>query len=426
MKYNIKSTVEVINNESINVLKDSSKFMEGSMNSSDSVNNIINKLGLNKPYKYKILVVSTETDINGEVNSSYNYVGGAYDITDCVSKFTLTGRRDGSATSCDIDMSLRPLESAPFPEGSLVNIQVNDKIEFIGFVFKVERNRWGNVKIRCYDSMRYLKNQIYVFLEQGTPGKKVIETAVQNCGLSVSFVGGVTTDYKWDNVPFIQYNKEALDIITWVLSRSVYSNDVKKAYYIRSSYQLPGKTIEIGFCENNIKPYTIGNKSLLSDFTLSSSIDESTANKVVIIYDRGADYGKLEAVAVNGVKSQAEYGLLTLTKEMPNDFFTTLVGQGWKGDEGSKTDQAAEEYVKSFAQRMLDFYNRPFYTLNMRCIGIPGLRSGDMLNIDIEGIGIGKNTGDWANVGIVDEVIHYYEENNHYMDIKMTVGVVEN
>ena len=69
--------------------------------------------------------------------------------TDSPGKFTFTLQKAG-----DID----------FLEGDVVRFSVDGQLQFYGWVFTKEKDRWGVIDVTCYDRIRYLKaNASYSF-----------------------------------------------------------------------------------------------------------------------------------------------------------------------------------------------------------------------------------------------------------------------
>lgn len=393
------------------------------------------KLNVGGLYNSQVLITSTETNIppslktaivdveSSQAPNSAEFTGATYDVTEITQSVKLVERRDGEATTCTIELVLDPVNSAPFPIGSLVVFKIDNVNQFLGFIFDITRNRWGVTKLTCYDCLRYLKNVIYVFKDIDTPGKEIVETAIKEVGLKPDIK--IEADYRWPRMPFIQYQKTAIDMINWVLSRSIASGLIKDAYCFRANYDMPGKTVQLMYCKENIKDYVIGIDSLLTDFEIQCNIDQETFNRVQIIFDDGTNMGIMQSVAVTGIKSATEWGLLTYVKQQEANYYATLAQEGWKGGPKKPTRQDVFTFIKEWATNMLEYYNRPYYNLVMKCIGIPGLRAGDMVQIDIPGIGIGKVEGEWSNMGIVETISHNYEESFHTMDVVMRIGVVE-
>lgn len=415
-------------------------------NTNPTVQELAQQLGINTAYEYSVIIKSAAKleDIASAVQQAGSSIteeegataikaaGNVYDITDVTQKIVITSRRDGSATVCEIDFKLPYLEIAPWPPGSLIivkilNVDPTKAIQFIGYEFEISRNQWGDARIVAYDSMRYLQNSIYVFKPAQTKGSEIITEAITQCGLNTSMSTDFNIDYHWQNMPFIQYAKPAIDLINWVLNRSVATNEIKDAYFIRSDYNEPsGKTIKFGYCKDNKTNYVLGKNSLLIDFKIVCSIDEQTYNSIELIYDDGKELQRLEAATVNAPLAQKQYGLLKLVKQFNDTWFCVLSSGQWKSAEGAATggDANARLFITEWAKSMLEFYCRPFYTLQMTTLGVPGLRAGDIVKIDIPGMGIGSNK-EWNDEALVDEVIHTFEESIHTMDIVVTVGCNE-
>ena len=106
--------------------------------------------------------------------------------------------------------------------------------------------------------------------------------------------------------------------------------------------------------------------TLLLDYSYKTDIDEHTANCVKLARPNEST-GRADVFQVMDSANIARWGLLQL--------YQTI-------DEALNDAQAAAQ-----AQAMLAYYNRRWRTLKVSALGLPGLKAGQMLMMDVPALG---------------------------------------
>ena len=137
-----------------------------------------------------------------------------------------------------------------------------------------------------------------------------------------------------------------------------------------------------------------GDGSLLLDYSYKTDIDEHTANCVKLARPNEST-GRADVFQVMDGANIARWGLLQL--------YQTI-------DEALNDAQAAAQ-----AQAMLAYYNRRWRTLKVSALGLPGLKAGQMLMMDVPAL------GDISLFGLVllEKVTHTFEHDTHTMDFEV-------
>lgn len=368
----------------------------------------------NGDYKFSIIV----TDIT---------TGVSLEIAKVATSMSLSSYRNGSASVFKFQIILPEKEQLMFCTGASVAFLIDGKTQFLGVVFTISRDRWNLYDVTCYDYLRYLKNQVYVFRDKGVPAKELINDAVEKCGLKLDM--NIEVEYSWKNLEFIHYEKTALDLINWILGRvvvtSMKANKLTEGIVvIRSSIEKP-KTVEIVYANKNGKDVIISDKSLLTDFTIMEDINSKTYTKVWLTYDEGIENGKKAARIWNNPVALARYGTLTLVKDIPDKSFAKIVGTETNESVDVAGESAALE-LDQIASRMVQYYSKPSFTLDFSALGVVGLRAGDYIPIDIKGVNIGNvPVRSGYKFIIIDEITHQFKEGAHTMDIRATVAITD-
>lgn len=380
-------------------------------------------------YKYSFIVVDK---FGGYVN----------DIADNILSVDLTETRKGQSAILDFQFLVNnnKKEQVLFNTGSAVSFSVNGIFLFRGFIFEISRTKEGIATGMAYDCMRYLKNPVYVFEKTGEPASTLIQKAVEQCGLKISSTILSSINYKWEKMPFIQYQKTAIDLINWVLGRWIskrtYQGQKIKTLILRADpEEASGKTVKLAFAEDNPKSnIIIGNDSLLTDFTISENIDEKTYTSVRLLYDAGLDDGRKEAATMSIKEAKLRYGTLVLQKDFM-DADTAQLLQAEKAREAGQDPAKQSASVdwakiqlnaKQMAMGMVKFYAKPTFHLSFQSLGILGLRAGDYIPINIDGLAIGTlmTDSEYKHI-IIDDIRHHFSEGVHTMMVNSSVAIVD-
>ena len=121
-----------------------------------------------------------------------------------------------SGTPGKLTFTVIKVEGLSFNEGDQVCFYYDDKLVFVGYVFKKTRDKEHHIKVTCYDQIRYLKNK-YTYVFEKKTATQIVKALCNDFGLNV---GGM------DNTTYIipaiaEENKAALDIILNVLEETL-------------------------------------------------------------------------------------------------------------------------------------------------------------------------------------------------------------
>ena len=144
---------------------------------------------------------------------------------------------------------------------------------------------------------------------------------------------------------------------------------------------------------NMISDVIIGDKSLLTDYSYKTDIDQQTYNSVKLVRPN-EQTGRKDVFIAQDSGNIDRWGLLQLYQSV----------------DGAMNDAQ----VKAQAEATLGFYNRRLRTLSVSSLGVPGLRAGQMIYMNVPGLG-DINLNQYV---LLEKVTHTWENNDHTMDFE--------
>lgn len=275
-------------------------------------------------------------------------------------------------------LTFTTIKSMSFDEGDPVCFYYDNKLVFIGFVFKKKRDREHRIEVTCYDQLRYLKNK-YTYVFEKKTATQIIKALCNDFGLQIG-----TMDNTGYVIPAIaEENKSAMDIILDVLEETL--TNTGNMYVL---YDNAGK-IQVKNCAN-----MVSNKLITDDtaenFDYSSSIDDETYNNIVLYYK--GDDEKIQIFTASSDSSIKKWGLLRYFEEVKNP----TIGQ-------------------NKANSLLRLYNKKTRELKVTgAFGDTSVRGGTLIPIRL-------NLGDIVtnNFMIVEKVTHNFNKDHYTMDLTL-------
>lgn len=275
-----------------------------------------------------------------------------------------------------------------FAEGSPVRMQQNGEDIFFGFIFKQQRNKEQIVTITAYDQLRYLKNKDTKVYENMT-ADQVIAMLAADYGLQIGTLE--QTGYVIEER--IEKDKSLFEMIENALDLTL--TNTKELYVLYDDCgRLTLKSLPSMYVRNDSGNYLMIDEETGENYEYTSSIDDSTYNKIKLTYEN-EEAGKREVYIAQDGAHINEWGTL--------QYYGTLS----EGEDGAAK-----------ADALLSLYNHK--TRNLRLTKVFGdnrVRAGSMLVVNL-------NLGDVSlqNFMLVETCKHTYKENEHWMDITLRGG----
>lgn len=291
-----------------------------------------------------------------------------------------TERKDAPGT---VKFSVLWDESLKLEEGNLVQIMDGEKGVFQGYVFKKEPSKSGSISITAYDQLRYFKNkENYIYSNKST--SDLVRMIANDFKLKTGTIA--ETGYK---ISRCESGSSLFDIFN---SSNDETLKAKKELYVL--YDDFGK-----LCLRNISDLVLNiliDEDTTEDYTLTSSIDENTYNKIKLTYDN-EDAGKREQYILMDSDSIAKWGVLQYLEEISDT-----------------------KDVNGRLQGLIDLYNKKTTSFKVKnCFGDVRVRAGTsvLVRFVLEG-------REYYSFMLVESAKHTWKNDEHKMDLTLSGGAI--
>ena len=304
--------------------------------------------------------------------------GKIWEVSNCTQQCTWTTQRTGAPGR--FEFTINKAGDLSFVEGDTVRFTVDGELVFFGWVFTKSKDRWDVIDVTCYDRMRYLKaSASYAFYDQ-TAGE-IIRQIAQDFQIDVSELED--TGYKIPSL--VEEEQTCLDIIEEAVQQTLLNTG--KVYIFFDD----GNGLSLKEAGNMISDVVIGDKSLLTDYTYKTDIDEQTYNSVKLARPN-EETGRADVFVAQDSANIAKWGLLQLYQTVDGDL--------------------NDAQIKEQAESTLEYYNQRQRTLSVESLGVVGLRAGQMILMKVEALG----DISLDQFVLLEKVTHTFENNSHTMD----------
>ena len=208
--------------------------------------------------------------INQVFISSYDEKGNlkTFDISDLVTGLQYSTILEGQPSKLTFTLQKDPKGILIVQNGSRVQFKRDNKGIFFGYVFDMGTDGTETFKITAYDQMRYLQNETTTLIQN----KKVSDVFIYLCQYNGILKYTVVTPCDFV-CPKKAYEGQSLfSILKDQITKANINSGGKHYYFIRDNYG----TLEFNALENCKTNLVIGEKSLLSSYQFSISIDKNT------------------------------------------------------------------------------------------------------------------------------------------------------
>lgn len=274
-----------------------------------------------------------------------------------------------------------------FSEGSPVRMRVDGDNVFFGFVFKQQRAKDQIITVTAYDQLRYLKNKDTKVYE-GKTAAQFTKMIADDYALNA----GVLEDTKYVIESRVEENTSLFEMIANALDLTL--TNTGEMYVLFDDFgRLTLKSLSSMYV-GVPGAYLMIDEETGENFDYTSSIDESTYNKIKLTYDNEST-GYREVYIAQDSSNINKWGIL--------QYFDTLQ----KGENGQAKVEA-----------LLKLYNKKTRNLKItNALGDNRVRAGSMVVINL-------NLGDikLKNWMLVEKCRHTYKEGEHWMDLTLRGG----
>ncbi len=274
-----------------------------------------------------------------------------------------------------------------FSEGSAVRLRVDGDNVFYGFVFKQQRDMDKLITVTAYDQLRYLKNKDTRVYENMT-ASDFVKSIADDYSLSP----GVFDDTGYAIESRVEENTSLFEMIANALDMTLLNTG--RMYVLFDDFgRLTLRSLESMYVGES-GAYLMVDEETGENYEYTSSIDDSTYNKIKLTYDND-DTGFREVYIAQDSSNINRWGIL--------QYFDTLQ----EGENG-----------QAKADALLSLYNKKTRSLRItNALGDNRVRAGSMIvvNLDLGDVKL-------KNFMLVEKCKHTYKESEHWMDLTLRGG----
>lgn len=315
-----------------------------------------------------------------ELLAAQKATGNTLNLTNSTTQVVWSTQRTGQPGKLTFTY-LRTPESK-LEEGDVIRFSVNGQLQFYGWVFTRGFDRWGPVDVVCYDRIRYLKaNASYSFY--GQSAGDIIRQIAEDFELDVGELAD--TGYKLPSL--IMQDKSCIDIINTAVQKTLLNTG--KIYVFYDS----GDGLALKEANDLKTDIVIGDHSLMTNYTFDSSIDTQTYNSIKLARPN-QETGKADVFVMKDSEHIGKWGLLQLYQTV---------------------DEAANDaQVKEQAKVSLEYYNRVLQQLKFSSLGVPGLRAGALILVNLSDL----DGEPFKRYVMLEKAEHTFKNDEHIMELE--------
>lgn len=306
-----------------------------------------------------------------------------YDVTEIVTSTNISFYKSGTASK--LEFTVLKDDIVIYHEGDAVYFYDEDMPIFKGYIFTKTINEKNEIKTTAYDQLRYLKAKgTYQFI--GKSLSDIIKIIANHFQLKTGYIEEIP--YK---VPEHYHEDESMfDIIEHHLQEAKLHMQTELVFYDNFG------ELTLKRADDMISKYVLGYESFVTGYDYTTDIDSNTYNVIKLIQPNEVTKAGDKYIAIDETNIK-RWGML--------QYYEVV-------NENMNAAQIIERL-----KMLSNYYNKVFRTLSLNAIGIPGLRGGNTIYIDIPNIGdisINKSL-------LIDSVTHKYKHNDHTMTLELEV-----
>lgn len=306
--------------------------------------------------------------------------GDTLDLSTCSTQVSWSTQRTGTPGTLKFTYIRTP--ACRLEEGDVIRFSVDGVVQFYGWVFRRGLDRWGPVDVTCYDRLRYLKaNASYSFY--GQSAGDIIKQIAEDFELDVGELAD--TGYKLPSL--IMQDKSCIDIINTAIQKTLLNTGKVFVFYDS------GDGLALKEANDLKTDIVIGDYSLMTNYSFDSSIDSQTYNSVKLVRPNKKT-GKADVFLQKDSETIGKWGLLQLYQTV---------------DEAANDAQVEEQ-----AKVSLEYYDRVLQQLKFSSLGIPGLRAGALLLVQIADL----DGEPFNRYVMLEKVDHTFQNDTHTMELE--------
>ena len=283
-----------------------------------------------------------------------NQTGDAFDITSLCTGVKWETKRSGSPASLELT-TLASSEIA-WAHGGILALKDDTDGLFYGYVVKISQDEKDQVTVTAYDQTWYLKKnkETYVF------ANKRADEILAQIAADFDLACGSLENTGYVIPSMVEDGQTLFDIILTALDHTLVHTG--KMYVLWDDFG----SIRITDVAKSKLDLFIGDKSVATGYTYETEIDSETYNKIKLVRDNKTT-GKRDIYIFQDSNNMALWGVL-------QDYETAQ-------------ENMNEAQIKEQGGQMLELYNRPKKSFEIKALLNLSVRAGRALYVGIEEIG---------------------------------------
>ena len=296
----------------------------------------------------------------------------------------LTLRTERTCTPATLNGEIPDITGHVPKMGAQVRLKVDGVLMFYGLIFSTTVDLWGVLSFTAYDNLRYLKNTFSNYYAWNYDPKQVISDIAKSFGFKL----GKIADIPKVGQQLMIDNESCFDVISRIVDTACVMTKKILVFYDNFG------ELTLSYADDMISDVYVGDDSLATEYTLSTDIDNDTYNQIALFRESSSAGGRAFVEAQSRENTNA-WGVLRLTESV---------------DEILNNAQ-----MRDRADKMLEMKNRPFKSMNISALGVPGLRAGMMITIHFPSL---DDAVSKRQMVILDAVEHKFEDSTHTMELE--------
>ena len=266
-----------------------------------------------------------------------NVTGDAFDVTMLCAGAKWSTKRSGSPASLELTMIADA--AVVWTHGGIVAVKDDDTGIFYGYVVKIGQDETDQVTITAYDQTWYLKKNKETYVFNGKRADQVLTQIAADFGLKCGSLEN--TGYAIPSM--IEDGQTLFDIVLKALDHTLINTG--KMFVLWDDFG----SLRITDVEKSKLDLYVGDASLATGYSYETEIDSETYNKIKLVRDN-KETGKRDVYIFQDSNNEAQ--------------------------------------IKERGGQMLELYNRPKKTFEVKALLDLSVRAGRALYIGIEKVGV--------------------------------------
>ena len=287
-----------------------------------------------------------------------NVTGDAWDITTLTSAAKWSTKRTGAPAS--LELTVIADDAVKWTHGGIVVLKDGRTGLFYGYVVKIGHNEKDQVKITAYDQTWYMKKNKETYVFNGKRADQILTQIAADFG---DLTCGALANTGYAIPSMIEDGKTLFDIVLKALDYTLINTG--KMFVLWDDF---GKLRITDVATAKLDLF-VGDRSLATGYTYDTEIDTETFNKIKLVRDN-KETGKRDVYIFQDSGNMKLWGVLQNYEVVD--------------------EKMNEAQIKERGGQMLDLYNRPKKSFEVKALLDTSVRAGRALYIGIDKIGVSR------------------------------------